>query len=83
LLIPKKHPSFSTGNHRRLPITAAASQRSVELFKRFSLSHGLSIPDALIAAIVLESKALLITGNLRHFQFIPGLEAETPPYRRG
>ena len=46
-------------------------------------SNGLSIPDALIAAIVLESKALLITGNLRHFQFIPGLEAETPPYRRG
>ena len=65
----------------RLPITTGASRRAVELVKRFSLSHGLSIPDALIAGIVTELEGILITGNLRHFQFIPGLDVRPPPYK--
>ena len=39
----------------RLPVTAMASRQAVQLLKQYSLSQGLSIPDALIAGIVLES----------------------------
>jgi hypothetical protein len=66
----------------KLPITATASRRAVQLLKQYSLSQGLSIPDALIAGIVLESGASLVTGNIKHFQFIPELTAESPLYRR-
>ena len=66
----------------RLPIIATASRRAVELLKQYSLSHGLSMPDALIAAVVLDLGASLITGNLRHFRFIPELRIIEVPYRQ-
>ena len=66
----------------RLPITVTASRQAVQLLKQYSLSQGLSIPDALIAGVVLEPGASLVTGNIRHFQFIPELMTEKPPYRR-
>ena len=64
-----------------LPLTASASRRGVQLLKQYVLSHGLSIPDALIAGIVLESGGQLVTGNKRHFEFIDGLAVNVPPYR--
>jgi len=66
----------------RLPVTTIASRQAVQLLKQYSLSQGLSIPDALIAGVVLESKASLVTGNIRHFQFITDLMTQKPPYRR-
>ena len=38
----------------RLPVSAAASQRATTLLHDCGLAHDLRIPDALIAAIVLE-----------------------------
>jgi predicted nucleic acid-binding protein len=73
---------FLTRNHvTRLPVSAAASQRAVSLLHDHSLAHGLGVPDALIAAIVLEGEHTLVTGNLRHFRFITGLRLEQAPYR--
>ena len=66
----------------RLPITIAASQQAVQLLRQYSLSQGLSIPDALIAGIVLELGASLVTGNIKHFQSLPGLEIIKPSYRQ-
>ena len=66
----------------RLPVGTAASQRAVTLLHDYTLSHGLRIPDALIAAIVLEGDAILVTSNVRHFRFIPALRLESAPYRR-
>ena len=69
-------------NHvTRLPVSAAASQRAVTLLHDYGLAHGLGIPDALIAAIVLEGDHTLVTSNLRHFRFIAGLRLEQAPYR--
>ncbi len=65
----------------RLPVVTAASQRAVALLHDYGLAHGLRIPDALIAAIVLEGDSTLVTSNLRHFRFIPGLRLEPAPYR--
>jgi len=39
----------------------------------YSLSHNLSIPDALIAATAMEHMLELYTLNTKDFQFIPGL----------
>src|SRR5919108_3005071 len=73
---------FLARNHvRRLPVSAAASQRAVTLLHDYSLAHGLGIPDALIAAIALEGDHTLVTSNLRHFRFIAGLRLEQAPYR--
>ena len=66
----------------RLPVTAMASRQAVQLLKQYSLSQGLSIPDALIAGVVLELGASLVTGNIRHFQFITELTVQKPTYRR-
>lgn len=64
-----------------LPVTAVASRQAVQIVKRYALSQGIGIPDALIAAIVLEATQTLVTGNVRHFAFIESLHVIKPPYR--
>lgn len=49
------------------------SNLAITLMKKFYLSKGLKFLDALIAATALENKLTLITGNLKHFNFIEGL----------
>ena len=61
-----------------LPISASISQAAHQLMESFSLSHGLQIPDALIAATALEHRLTLYTKNRRHFQMIPGLTVHRP-----
>jgi predicted nucleic acid-binding protein len=65
----------------RLPVSTTASRRAVELVHQYGLAHGLGIPDALIAAIALEGAHTLVTDNVRHFRFIPGLNILRAPYR--
>lgn len=50
------------------------SEKAIHLVGEYALSHGLRVIDALIAASALLSRAVLATGNARHFRFIPGLE---------
>jgi predicted nucleic acid-binding protein len=56
-----------------LPVRAAASRRAADLVEQFFLSHGLLIPDALIAATAIDHNLPLLTKNQRDFRFIPGL----------
>ncbi|MBK7896587.1 MAG: PIN domain-containing protein [Anaerolineaceae bacterium] len=44
----------------------------------YSLSHKLSIPDALIAATALVHNLELFTLNIKDFRFIPGLTLFNP-----
>ncbi|WP_036603157.1 type II toxin-antitoxin system VapC family toxin [Olivibacter sitiensis] len=46
---------------------------TIELLNTYHLSHGLAIPDALIAATALETRLKLFTYNVRDFKFIKGL----------
>jgi tRNA(fMet)-specific endonuclease VapC len=46
--------------------------------EEYSLSHKLSLPDALIAATVLEHDLELYTLNVRDFGFISGLALFAP-----
>jgi hypothetical protein len=54
----------------------AVSEKAIHLTQEFALSHGLRVIDALIAASALLHRAVLATGNDRHFRFIPGLEIQ-------
>lgn len=73
---------FLTTNFAQiLPISVSVSRLAVDLVKRYTLANGLALPDALIAAITLLVKGKLITGNKKDFDYIKGLDVETPSYR--
>ena len=63
-------------------ISEMISVRARNLTVRYARSHGLTIPDALIAATTIAARALLLTRNVRHYSFIPQLQVRLP-YDRG
>ena len=64
-----------------LPVSSSSSRRAVQILKRYALQKGLSLPDALIAAVTISVGGKLLTGNKKHFEFIEGLKVDLPPYR--
>lgn len=63
---------------RILSVERNISDKAYDLIQLFTLSHGLMIPDALIAATALENGLTLMTKNTRHFQMIPKLDVVRP-----
>ena len=63
---------------RILPLNSNVSRAAYNFMESFTLSHGLMIPDALIAATASENDLALFTKNTRHFQMIPGLKVVRP-----
>ena len=61
-----------------LSVKRNISDKAYDLIQEFTLSHGLMIPDALIAAPALENGLSLMTKNTRHFQMISNLEVVRP-----
>jgi len=57
-----------------IKLTEKISDKSIFLLKKYRLSHGLLIADALIAASALETSMPFITKNQRDFNFIEGLD---------
>jgi tRNA(fMet)-specific endonuclease VapC len=58
---------------RRFPIDIQISDRFLTLMETYSLSHKLSLPDALIASTALVHGLELYTLNIKDFQFITGI----------
>ncbi len=56
-----------------LPLNERVSNITQSLMEEFTLSHGLLLADALIAAAALDSGLALYTKNIRHFRMIPEL----------
>ena len=56
-----------------IEISDAISVKARNLIEKYAKSHGLLIPDALIAATALELGLPLYTANKKDFQFIPDL----------
>lgn len=50
------------------------SDTAVNLLRRYQLSHGLLIADALIAATALSQEESFVTKNQRDYRFIEGLD---------
>ena len=61
-----------------IQLTPAMSQKAYELITTYSKSHGLMIPDALIAATALTESLELMSDNDRHFKMIPNLIVARP-----
>lgn len=58
---------------RVLPLTENIGQRATVYLENHALSDGMRLADALIAASAVESGAVLLTGNDRHYKCVPGL----------
>lgn len=59
------------------------SDTAVELLRRYRLSHGLLIADALIAATALSLDISFMTKNQRDYRFITGLRLFAYPHPFG
>ena len=57
-----------------LTINEEISKIALDLIEKYSKSHGLDIPDALIAATSLYYEIPLLTYNKKDFRYIEGLE---------
>lgn len=66
------------------PLSEAIGNRASFLMERWSISHGLRLADALIAATAMHHGLPLLTGNVRHYKFLPGLDVRrfVAPERR-
>ena len=56
------------------PLDVKVSNQFIQLMEIYSLSHKLSIPDALIASTALVNQVELYTLNRQDFRFITGLK---------
>ena len=63
-----------------LPISGPASRKAVALMRRYRLSHGLLIPDALIAATAIAHGMSLISKNQRDYRFMDALDLLPYPH---
>ena len=59
-----------------LPVSDAITQRAIELMESLTLSHGLQMGDALIAATALDHGLPVLTANVKHFGAVDGLTVE-------
>ncbi|MBI2416498.1 MAG: type II toxin-antitoxin system VapC family toxin [Ignavibacteriales bacterium] len=57
-----------------LSIHESTTSIALNLIESFSKSHGLTIPDALIASTAIDNKLPLLTYNTKDFKFIKNLQ---------
>lgn len=60
-----------------LSFTEVSARNALRLLEKYHLSHGLFFLDALIASTAIEHNLTLVTHNVKHFSFIPGLSVST------
>ena len=65
---------------QNIPIDRPISEQFIQLMAQYSLSHKLTIPDAMIAATALTHNISLYTLNLKDFRFIQGLKIYQSPF---
>ena len=68
--------SLEMRNAERLPITVTITEQATVLMEALTLSHGLQLGDALIAATAIEHNLTILTANTKHFAPIEGLPVE-------
>lgn len=56
-----------------LTISEAITESAGRLMERFALSHRPDVSDVIIAATAINHGETVATGNVKHFNFIPGL----------
>ena len=66
-------------DYELIAIDESVSTKAIELVENYRLSHGLLIPDALIAATAITWNIPLLSKNQRDYRFIPELDLLTYP----
>jgi predicted nucleic acid-binding protein len=59
-----------------LPLTEAITRRAIALMESLTLSNGVQMGDALIAATALEHGLPVLTANIKHSGAVDGLQIE-------
>ncbi len=59
---------------KSFPVTVEIAKQAGNYLRHFALSHGIDIPDALIAATAEHHGLRLATLNVRHFPMFPKLK---------
>ena len=67
------HLESFLSDFKRVKLDRHITDEAVDLIRRFRLSHGLLIADALIAATAKVNGTEFISKNYKHFRFITGL----------
>jgi predicted nucleic acid-binding protein len=57
-----------------IQIDEGISSNAICLMENYKLSHGLELGDALIAATALKYDVELVTGNTKHYNYIPNIK---------
>lgn len=58
---------------QQLPLNAQITTIFIDLMEKYSLSHNLTLPDALIAATAIHHDLPLYTLNIKDFRYMPFL----------
>jgi predicted nucleic acid-binding protein len=61
-------------NYNIIHFNDVTSKLAINLAEKYFLSHGLLIPDAIIAATAIAFNFKLFTYNLKDFKYIPGIQ---------
>ncbi len=61
-------------NYNIIHFNVITSKLAIDLVEKYYLSHGLLIPDAIIAATAITYSFKLFTYNLKDFKFIPDIQ---------
>ncbi|MEW6238797.1 MAG: type II toxin-antitoxin system VapC family toxin [Candidatus Omnitrophota bacterium] len=67
------------GRFQLIALNEAMCIAAIDLLRQYRLSHGLSIPDAMIAATALAQNIPFVTKNQRHYRYISGLKLLSYP----
>ena len=59
-----------------IQINENISTRAMFLVEDYFLSHSLELNDAIIASTALENQETILTGNDKHYKFIPNIQIE-------
>lgn len=67
------HKLIETKFYEVLPLSEAITSAALDLMEKFGLSHRPDVSDLIIAATALRQGEEVATGNIKHFDFVPGL----------
>ncbi|MDR1893217.1 MAG: type II toxin-antitoxin system VapC family toxin [Spirochaetales bacterium] len=59
-----------------MQINENISTRAMFLVEDYFLSHSLELGDAIIASTALENQEIVLTGNEKHYKFIPNIQIQ-------